>query len=126
MDDSRSFQVRLTLDDSTLTWYDVDSGKSSEGTLSNEEFSVSAGNTYQVSEASETDVGCSLRRHDKYSGDATVSSGDDENAIKKLSGTLVYTYKEATGYNCDSYIGESDGIEDLPCEVEYTFVAKPD
>jgi hypothetical protein len=122
-EDSWEFQIRLTLDDSTLTWYDVETSNSSDGSLSDEEFSVSAGNNLVVTEASGTSVGCSVRRHDKYSGDATL---DDEGAIEKLEGTLVFNYSAATGYNCDDLIGDSDGFEDLPCEIEYSFVARPD
>lgn len=122
-DDSRDFQVRLTLDDKTLTWYDVESASSSEGTLNEERFSVSDGNTYGLTDASGGSVGCSVRRHDRYAGDATMT---DDGEIERLEGTIVFKYSEATGYNCDALIGTSDGFEDLPCNVEYEFIAVPD
>jgi hypothetical protein len=121
--DSETFQIRLGLDDTTLSWYDVDTAKSSQGTLSDDEFSVSAGNTYAVTEPSAVSVGCSVRRHDKYSGDASLT---DAGEIQKLEGAFVFEYSEATGYDCDTLIGVADGFEDLPCEIEYTFVARPD
>lgn len=122
-EDSWDFQVRLSLDGETLTWYDVDTAETSQGTLSDGKFSVSAGNSYIVTDATEVSVGCSVRRHDKFSGDATL---DDAFEIEALKGTLVLDYSEATGYNCDALIGDADGFEDLPCEIEYSFVAKPD
>jgi hypothetical protein len=122
-DDHWDFQVRLALDGETLTWYDVDTADSSQGSLTDGEFSVSTGNTYVVTEATTVSVGCSVRRHDKFSGDASL---DDAGAIETLKGTLVQDYSEATGYNCDALIGEADGFEDLPCEISYSFVASPD
>ena len=120
--DDWTFQVRLKKDSSTLTWYDVDSGTTTEGTISDGKFSVSAANNYVVTAGSDSSTGCTVRRHDSYSGDATL---DKSSNLTKLEGDIVFKYSQATGYNCDSLIGTSDGFDDLPCEVDYTFVAIP-
>jgi hypothetical protein len=64
-----------------------------------------------------------VRRHDSYSGTTTIDKNDK---LTKLEGDIVFKYSQATGYNCDSLIGATDGFDDLPCEVDYTFAATPD
>jgi hypothetical protein len=120
--DDWTFQVRLKKDGSTLTWYDVESGTTTEGNVSDGKFSVSAVNNYVVTAGSDSSTGCTVRRHDNYSGDATLDSSSN---LTKLEGDIVFKYSQATGYNCDSLIGTTDGFDDLPCEVDYTFVANP-
>jgi hypothetical protein len=51
---------------------------------------------------------------------------NSEEDIKKLDGTILFEYSQATGYDCDALIGATDGFDDLPCEVEFEFVATPD
>jgi len=121
--DDWSFEVRLTKDGSTLTWYDVDSGATLVGSIGDGEFSVSDANNYVVTAASDYSLGCTVRRHDKYSGDAGLDSSGD---LTGLDGEMVFEYSQATGYDCDSMIGTTDGFDDLPCEIDYTFVAEPD
>jgi hypothetical protein len=120
--DSWDFQVRLKEDGTTLTWDDVTTGTTSQGTIGDGKFSVSDSNTYEVTAASAASEGCSVRRHDNCSGTTTIDKNDK---LTKLEGDIVFKYSQATGYNCDSLIGASDGFDDLPCEVDYTFVATP-
>lgn len=120
--DSWSFQVRLTRDGTTLTWDDVTTGITTQGTIGDGKFSVSDSNTYEVTAMSAGSAGCSVRRHVSYSGTTTIDKNDK---LTELEGDIVFKYSQATGYNCDSLIGASDGFDDLPCEVDYTFVATP-
>jgi hypothetical protein len=114
--DSLSFQVRIERDDDTLTWQDVDTASTMQGSVDDDEaFVVAQSNAYVITNA------CSVRRHDRYTGNIT-SSGS---TITKLEGEIVFDHSQATGYDCDSLIGAADGFEDLPCEVDYTFTAKP-
>lgn len=122
-EDNWDFEVRLEKDGSTLTWYDVDSGMTIVGSIDDGKFSVSDANNYVVTAASDYSVGCAVRRHDKYSGDASF---DTSGGLTGLEGDMVFEYSQATGYDCDSMIGTTDGFEDLPCEIDYTFVAEPD
>jgi len=121
--DNWDFQVRLKKDDTSLTWYDVETGATTQGSINDGAFSVSDSNIYEVTVASAVSTGCSVRRHDNYSGDVTFDTEDD---IAKLEGDIAFKYSQATGYTCDSLIGATDGFDDLPCEVDYTFVATPE
>jgi len=120
--DSWNFKVRLHKDGSTLTWEDVDSGMSTQGVIGSDSFSVSAGSKYEVTASTEGSVGCSVRRHDNYSGSVSYDKSGD---ISKLDGVISFNYTLSTGYNCDALIGTANGFEDLPCEVDYKFEASP-
>lgn len=50
--DSWDFQVRLKEDGTTLTWDDVTTGTTTQGTLGDGKFSVSDSNTYEITAAS--------------------------------------------------------------------------
>lgn len=121
--DNWDFQVRIKKEGTTLTWYDVDSAVSTQGSIDDTAFSVSDSNTYAITAATNVSNGCSLRRHDSYSGDATLNKSSE---IVSLEGDIVMKYSQATGYDCDSLIGATNGFDDLPCEVSYTFVATKD
>jgi len=121
--DDWNFEIRLKKNDSTLTWYDVTNSTSTDGTISDDKFSVSDANDYVVTSASATSVGCTVRRHDSYTGTPTL---DKSGTITKLEGDIVFKYSQVTGYDCDPLIGATDGFDDLPCEVDYTFAAVPE
>jgi len=118
--DNWTFEIRLKKDNTTLTWYDVTNGTSTDGTISDDKFAVSDTNEYVVTSASATSVGCTVRRHDSYTGTATL---DKTGTITKLEGDIVFKYSQVTGYYCDPLIGATEGFDDLPCEVDYTFAA---
>jgi hypothetical protein len=121
VEDSEEFQVRLTFSDDTLKWYEVDTGDSIEGSVSDDEFTLAEVQIIELTEPSGTDPGCSVRRHDSYTGTLTTS-GD---SITKAKGEVISSYTEASDYACDPLIGVSGGFSDLPCEINYTFVATP-
>lgn len=121
--DSWDFQIRLSKEDSTLTWVMVTQQTEAEGVIGDDTFSVSHAETVEVTPATQLALGCSVRRHDNYSGSVTLSKAS---VIEKLKGQLTFKYTEATGYDCDALIGTSDGFQDLPCEVTYDFTAVPD
>jgi hypothetical protein len=121
--DNWDFQVRIKKDDTTFTWYDVDSAVSTQGTINDTAFSVSDSSTYAITNATGVSNGCSVRRHDSFSGDATLNKSKE---IVSLEGDIVMKYSQATGYDCDSLIGATNGFDDLPCTVNYTFVATKD
>lgn len=116
------FNVRVTIDGSSFKWYDVSSDTTTEGSIDDGEFAVSDANEYVISASNGISAGCTLRRRDKFSGTATL---DTSKKPAKLSGTLVFKYSQATGYSCDALIGASNGFDDLPCEIDYSFSAKP-
>jgi hypothetical protein len=120
-EDTWSFRVRLEREDNTLTWYDENTGSTLQGTINGDTFTIADVNVYTVTQGTVYVVGCSVRRHDHYSG--TVTGSDD--AITGLEGDLVLSYSQATGYDCDALIGAPDGFADLPCEVEYVLSAEP-
>jgi hypothetical protein len=120
-EDGEEFPVRLTLSDDELNWYEVDTGDSISGSVSGSEFTLAEVEVYQVTTASEADLGCAVRRHDGYTGTLTTSGS----TITKAVGEVVSSYAEATGFSCDALIGVSGGFSDLPCEVEYSFTATP-
>jgi len=122
VDDDWSFKVRLKKDDTTLTWYDVETGTSTEGSTSDGKFSVADTNTFVVTAATLSSVGCTVRRHDAYTGDVTLDSSGN---LAKLEGDIMFKYTQGTGYDCDPLIGATNGFDDLPCEVDYTFIATP-
>lgn len=121
-DETWKFNVRVTIEDSTFKWYDVSSDTTTEGSIDDGEFAVSDASDYVITTSNGITAGCTLRRRDKFSGAATV---DASKKPTKLSGTLVFKYSQATGYSCDALIGASNGIDDLPCEIDYSFSAKP-
>lgn len=122
VEDSEVFQVRLTLSDDELKWYEVDTGDSIQGSVSSSDFTLAEVEVIQLTQASGTDSACAVRRHDSYNGTLTTSNST---TITKATGEVVSNYTEATGYSCDALIGVSDGFSDLPCAVNYTFVATP-
>lgn len=121
VEDTEDFQVRLTLSDDELKWYEVDTGDTIQGSVSDDDFTLAKVENFQLTEASGADPGCTVRRHDSYTGVLTKSGS----SITKASGDVVSGYTEATNYSCDSLIGVSGGFADLPCQVEYSFVATP-
>lgn len=122
VEDNEVFQVRLTLADDELKWYEVDTGDSIQGSVSSDEFTLAKVEVIQLTQVSGIDPGCTVRRHDSYTGTLTTSNST---TITKAAGEVASNYTEATGYACDALIGVSDGFSDLPCAVNYTFAATP-
>ena len=121
-DDTISFQVSLTRDDDALTWYDIDNDLEMEGLIVDDEVTVAASQDFVITETDGEDNGCSVRRRDVYEA-TLVGEGDD---IEQVEGDVTFTFSQVSGTDCDSLIGDSDGFDELPCEVEYEFVAVPD
>lgn len=118
---SEEFQVRITQSDDTLTWYDLDTGDSTQGSISSNAFTLARIDVFQITAASAESAGCSVRRHDSYSGTLTKSGQN----ITKIEADVDSNYTEASGYFCDALIGSKDGFSDLPCEVKYSLVGTP-
>jgi hypothetical protein len=119
-DDNLSFQVEIERDDDILTWDDGDNDSVIEVTIDDEEFVLAASSTYVIT-ATDGTTSCAVVRRDRYEG-SIDGSGD---YIDKIEGELTYTFSQATGYDCDDLIGATNGFDDLPCTVTYTFVASP-
>lgn len=120
--DSWSFQVRLKRTDDELSWYDVDTRTSLSGSIdADEELTLTNSLTIAVTDGTDTAVGCTVRRRDRYEG-AITGAG---NTISAIDGELTFTYSEESGYDCAALIGASGGFDELPCELDYSFVATP-
>ncbi|HEY5958221.1 MAG TPA: hypothetical protein VIV60_16770 [Polyangiaceae bacterium] len=118
IDDGETFQVRLTYADDSLTWYELDTGETTQGSISDNAFTLAEVTGYQMTAATGYDPGCAVRRHDAYSGTFTKTA----ERVSRFAATVVSNYSEASGYTCDSLIGVSGGFTDLPCTVNYTLV----
>jgi hypothetical protein len=121
VEDTETFQIRLTKDDDVLKWYSVETGDTMQGSVDEDELLLASVESIVLTEADATGPGCQVRRHDAYSGTISASS----NKITKAEGTVVSSYTQMTGFNCDALIGTADGFTDLPCEIRYNFVATP-
>lgn len=120
LEDTEEFEVTLTREDDVLTWYSQDTGTEMEGSVdSDNQITLATTSTFQVTEPSAVASGCSVRRHDAYSGTLKESSSD---AITGFEVEVLSTYTEATNYSCDALIGAQGGFTDLPCEVNYELV----
>ena len=116
---TEALQIRLTETDTTVTWESVDTGDVIQGSLSGNTFTLAKIDVIQVTPVSGADPGCSVRRHDSYSGTLTKSSG----TVTKFAAEVDANYSAATGFSCDSLIGATGGFSDLPCDIKYSLVS---
>lgn len=120
-EDSLSFEVQIERDDDSLMWDDSNNGAQLEGAIDDDDFVLATSSQFEVTASEGGAAGCSVVRRDRYEG--TIEGSGD--TIDRIEGEVTYTFSQATGYDCDDLIGVTNGFEDLPCTVTYTFVALP-
>lgn len=115
------FQIKMQRDGDALVIEDIENAIQMEGSIEDEEFTLSTSDTFVVTEGTSDSAGCSVHRRDQYTGE--IESVGNE--ISRVEGEILYTFSQATGYDCEVLVGATNGFDDLPCKIEYTFVATP-